>query len=51
MKRFIGLSALLLVYSLAIVLGIFLYIVLTNNGMNDYFAVLIADVAATVLGN
>lgn len=49
MKRFIGLSALLLVYSLAIVLGIFLYIVLTNNGMNDYFAVLIADVAATVL--
>lgn len=49
MKRFIGLSALLLVYTLAIALGIFLYIVLANNGMNDYFAVLIADVAATVL--
>ena len=49
MKRFIGLIALLVVYSIAIALGIFLYIILTNAGMNDYFAILIADVTATVV--
>ena len=49
MKRVIGLSALLVVYACAIALGIFLYVVLSDAGMNDYFAVLIADVSATVL--
>ena len=49
MKRFIGLIALLVVYSIAIALGIFLYIILTNAGMNDYFAILIADVTATAV--
>ena len=49
MKRVIGLSALLVVYACAIALGIFLYAVLSDAGMNDYFAVLIADVSATVL--
>ena len=49
MKRVIGLSALFVVYACAIALGIFLYVVLSDAGMNDYFAILIADVAATVL--
>ena len=49
MKRVIGLSALFVVYASAIALGIFLYVVLSDAGMNDYFAILIADVAATVL--
>ena len=49
MKRVIGLSALLVVYACAIALGIFLYVVLSDAGMNDYFAVLVADVSATVL--
>ena len=48
MKRVIGLSALLVVYAAAIALGIFLYVVL-SDGMNDYLAILIADVSATVL--
>ena len=48
MKRVIGLSALFVVYAMAIALGIFLYVVLSDAGMNDYFAILIADVAATV---
>ena len=49
MKRVIGLSALFVVYACAIALGIFLYVVLSDAGMNDYFAILIADVSATVL--
>lgn len=49
MKRVIGLSALLVVYAVAICAGIFLYVVLSDAGMNDYFAILIADVAATVI--
>ena len=49
MKRVIGLSALFVVYASAIALGIFLYVVLSDAGMNDYFAILIADVAATIL--
>ena len=49
MKRLIGLSALLVVYAIAIAAGIFVYILLKETGMNDYFAVLIADVAATVV--
>ena len=49
MKRVIGLSALFIVYACAIALGIFLYVVLSDAGMNDYFAILIADVAATIL--
>ena len=49
MKRVIGLSALFIVYACAIALGIFLYAILSDAGMNDYFAILIADVAATVL--
>ena len=49
MKRVIGLSALFVVYASAIALGIFFYVVLSDAGMNDYFAILIADVAATVL--
>lgn len=48
MKRIIGLSALLVVYAAAIALGIFLYVVLSDV-MNDYLAILIADVSATVL--
>ena len=48
MKRVIGLSALLVVYAAAIALGIFLYVVLSDV-MNDYLAILIADVSATVL--
>ena len=49
MKRVIGLSALFVVYACAIALGIFLYVVLSDAGMNDYFAILIADASATVL--
>ena len=49
MKRVIGLSALFIVYACAIALGIFLYVILSDAGVNDYFAILIADVAATVL--
>ncbi len=49
MKRFIGLSALFVVYAIAICAGIFLYVVLSDAGMNDYFAILLADVAATVI--
>ena len=49
MKRVIGLSALLVVYAVAICAGIFLYVVLSDAGMNDYFAILIADVVATVI--
>ncbi len=49
MKRVIGLSALLVVYAVAICAGIFLYVVLSDAGMNDYFAILIADVAATII--
>jgi len=48
-KRLIGLSALFVVYAAAIALGIFLYIVLSDAGMNEYFAILIADVSATIL--
>ncbi len=48
MKRVIGLSALLVVYAAAIALGIFLYVTLSDV-MNDYLAILIADVSATVL--
>ena len=49
MKRIIGLSALLIVYAIAIAAGIFIYILLAETGMNDYFAVLIADVCATII--
>ena len=49
MKRKItGLTILLIVYLVAALIGVFAFIGFSKLGLNDYFAVLIADVIATV---
>ena len=49
MKRKItGLSILLIVYLVAVLIGVLTFIGFNRIGLNDYFAVLIADVIATV---
>ena len=47
-NKIIGLSVLFFVYLAAVVIGALLFVVFKNAGMNDYFAVLLADIAATV---
>ena len=49
MKRFIGLLSLLIVYAIAIAGGIFAFIGFSKLGLNDYLAILLADVAATII--
>ena len=49
MKRAIGLLSLLIVYVIAAFAGVFSYLGFINLGLNDYFAILIADVIATVI--
>ena len=47
-NKIIGLSVLFFVYLAAVVIGALLFVVFKNAGMNDYFAVLLADIAATI---
>ena len=47
-KKITGLSVLLLVYLMATIIGVFTFIGFKNLGFNDYFAVLFADMLATV---
>ena len=49
MKRVIGLSALLIIYATAFVAGIFLFMLFERLGVNEYIAILLADVIATVI--
>ena len=49
MKRFIGLLSLLIVYAIAIAGGIFAFIGFSKLGLNDYLAILLADIAATIV--
>ena len=49
MKRVIGLLSLLIVYIIAAFAGVFSYLGFINLGLNDYIAILIADVIATVI--
>ena len=49
MKRVIGLSALLIIYATAFVTGIFLFMLFERLGINEYIAILLADVIATVI--
>ena len=49
MKRVIGLSALLIIYATAFVAGIFLFTLFERLGVNEYIAILLADVIATVI--
>ena len=49
MKRVIGLLSLLIVYVIAAFAGVFSYLGFINLGLNDYIAILIADVIATVI--
>lgn len=47
-NKIIGLTVLFFVYIAAAVIGGLLFVVFKNAGMNDYFAVLLADIAATI---
>ena len=47
-KKLFGLSILLIVYLLGVAIGVLGYIAFSNIGLNDYLAVLFADVIATV---
>ena len=47
-NKVIGLTVLFVVYLVAAVIGGLLFVVLMNAGMNEYLAVLIADIAATI---
>lgn len=47
-KKITGLSVLLVVYLLATLIGVFIFVGFKNLGFNDYLAVLIADAIATV---
>ena len=49
MKRKItGLTVLLVVYILAVLIGVLVFVGFENLGLNDYISVLLADVAATI---
>lgn len=47
-KKIIGLVVLLFVYLIAITIGVLTYIGFNSLGLNDYLAVLLADIAATI---
>lgn len=47
-KKVLGLSILFVVYLIATVIGVFVFIGFKNLGLHDFLAVLIADVIATV---
>ena len=49
MKRVIGLSALLIIYSVAFVAAIFSFQLFERLGLHDYLSILLADIIATVI--
>ena len=49
MKRVIGLSALLIIYSAAFVAAIFSFQLFERLGLHDYLSILLADIIATVI--
>ena len=49
MKRVIGLSALLIIYSVAFVAAIFSFQLFERLGLHDYLSILLADIIATII--
>ena len=49
MKRVIGLSALLIIYSVAFVAAIFSFQLFERLGLHDYLSILLADIIATLI--